>query len=176
MPRVVPSSWMPPCNMARLVLHWTAGAPVPSEMDREHYHVLIARTQELIRGDHSIADNVSTRDDDYAAHTRRLNTGSIGVALCGMMKAREMPFDPGPYPLTRAQWNHCLFVCADLCEAYGILPTPLTLLTHAEVEPHLGVVQRGKWDITKLPFDRGIWSSMTPGEELRARVKLLLDR
>jgi N-acetyl-anhydromuramyl-L-alanine amidase AmpD len=174
MSRIVPAAWMPECKMARLVLHWTAGGPEPSEMDRAHYHFLVSRRGRLIRGEHSIKDNVNAADDDYAAHTRRLNTGSIGVALCGMQGARERPFKPGPYPLTKGQWNNALLLCADLCERYGIVPNPRGLLMHSEVEKVLGVDQLAKWDVDVLTFDRGKWAGTTPGAELRARVAHIL--
>jgi hypothetical protein len=47
---------------------------------KEHYHFIIEGDGTVIKGDHDISDNVSTADDDYAAHTRACNTGSIGVS------------------------------------------------------------------------------------------------
>jgi hypothetical protein len=40
---------------------------------------------------------------------------------------------------------------ASLCIAYDIPVTRWSVLTHAEVQPTLGIVQRWKWDITILP-------------------------
>jgi hypothetical protein len=174
MSRIVPAAWMPDCTMARIIVHWTAGGPEPSDMDRSHYHLLVTRGGRLVRGDHDISDNVTTRDDDYAAHTRGCNTGSIGVALCGMAGAVEKPFSAGPYPLTKGQWNNALLACADLCERYGIVPNPRGLLMHCEVGEVLGIEQRGKWDVSVLTFDRGKWSGTTPGAELRARVAQIM--
>lgn len=165
----------PKRGMKRLVVHWTAGAGFPSPEDAEAYHLLIDRVGLPHRGDHAITDNLSTADDDYAAHTRGLNTGAIGLALCGMAGANEKPFAPGRYPLTAPQWNNALLAAADLCERYGITPSRQSLLMHCEVEPFLGVEQRGKWDVSVLCFDRGRWSDWSPGEEMRARVKLLLE-
>lgn len=162
--------------MKRLVMHWTGGGPHPSDADVEHYHIIVDRKGVLSRGRHSISDNVFTGDDDYAAHTRRCNTGSIGLALCGMGDARERPFKPGPYPLTRQQWNKGIIAAANLCRRYRIEPNPKTLLMHCEVERVFGIDQTGRWDISRLVFDRNIWSDMTPGDEMRARVKILLQQ
>jgi hypothetical protein len=162
--------------MSRLVIHWTAGAGAPSAEDLESYHILIDRVGLPHRGDHSIRDNLNTIDDDYAAHTRALNTGSIGLALCGMAGANRAPFAPGRFPLTRPQWNNALLAAADLCERYGIAPERNTLLMHCEVPQALGVAQRGKWDVTVRTWaGPPEYASLTPGEELRVRVKKLLE-
>lgn len=174
MSRLVPLEWLPECEMKRIVCHWSAGGPSPSEMDKEHYHLLLARTGKVIRGEHSILDNVSAGDNDYAAHTRGCNTGSIGVALCGMQDAVQRPFAAGPYPLTKGQWNNAIIVCAELCERYRITPNPKGLLMHCEVPEQMGIPQPGKWDVSVLPFDRGKWAGTTPGAELRARVARIL--
>jgi len=173
MSRLVPASWMNG-SPRRIIVHWTAGGPAPSAVDVEHYHILVHSTGRLTRGEHAIADNDSCADDDYAAHTRGCNTGAVGVALCGMAGAVRKPFRAGPYPLTRPQWNSCLLVLADLCRRYALSPEPGVVLMHCEVEAQLGRPQAGKWDIERLPFDRGDWAGMSPGEELRARVALLL--
>ncbi len=158
----------------RLIVHWTGGGNYPSAVDAEHYHVMVDRVGGLHRGEHSIADNVATDDDDYAAHTRALNRGSIGLALCGMADASAAPFAPGPFPLKQAQWNAALWAAADLCRHYRIPADERHLLMHCEVGRFLGVAQRGKWDVSRLPFNRGAWERLTPGEELRMRVGLLL--
>lgn len=161
-------------QLTRIIVHWTAGGPEPSALDHEHYHFLVSRRGRISRGEHEVTDNIATYDDDYAAHTRKANTGSIGVALCGMRGAKQNPFTPGPYPLTAGQWNNAILVCADLCEFYGIVPNPWYLLMHCEVEPFLGIAQNGKWDISVLPFDRGKWTNTAPGAELRSRVAQIL--
>lgn len=166
---MVPQDWMPVCAMQRIIFHWTAGAHTASEYDREHYHILINGDGKLVRGTLPISANVSTSDGQYAAHTKNCNTGSIGVALAAMANAVENPFDPGPYPITRAQWNALVAVLADLCEAYGIPVTPETVLSHAEVQDTLDIAQSGKWDISFPP--------LTPrevGDAMRERVQKLL--
>jgi N-acetylmuramoyl-L-alanine amidase len=176
MAQIIPESWMPDCDgkIKRLIVHWTAGGRAPSEVDREHYHVLISSDGKPHRGDRSIRDNMDCTDDVYAAHTAGCNTGSIGLACCGMAGAVRRPFKPGPYPITKTAWQACLFAAADLCRAYDIPADKKHLLMHCEVEAYLSCKQSGKWDIECLPFDRGDWSSVSPGEELRRRVAALL--
>jgi hypothetical protein len=174
MPLILPADWMPAGPMQRLIIHWTAGAGFPSPEDGEFYNVLLDRIGRAHLGDHLLTDNLSTADGDYAAHTRGLNTGSIGLALCGMAGASRNPFAPGRYPLTPVQWNNALIAAADLCRRYKLPPDEKHLLMHCEVERVYGIQQRGKWDISVRSWEPGKWVAVTPGEELRARVKLLL--
>ncbi len=154
--RIVPESWMPTCGMKRVITHWTAGGHHASSNDKEHYHILIEADGQLVRGDHTIADNVSTGDGDYAAHTKGCNTGSIGVSLCCMLNAMEHPLKPGPFPMTQKQWETMVIVVADLCDRYDIEVTPKTVLGHGEVTENLGIVQNGKWDPMVLPWNPGL--------------------
>jgi hypothetical protein len=175
MGKYLPDAWLPAVSMRRCIVHWTAGAGFASSEDLEAYHLLIDRVGHPHLGDHSIADNLRTTDGDYAPHTRGFNAGSIGIALCGMAGANEKPFAPGKYPLTAAQWNSLIFACADLCRRYKLDPVEAELLMHCEVERVHGVRQFGKWDISIRTWDcPQRWRKMTPGEELRARVKILL--
>lgn len=102
---IVSSDWMPSCSMKRIIVHWTAGQHRASETDRKHYHILVESDGGLVRGTHSIEDNVPTTDQRYAAHTLGFNTGSIGVSACCMASAVERPFEAGNCPMTRKQWE-----------------------------------------------------------------------
>lgn len=164
---VVPNDWMPSARMKRIICHWSAGAYKASRIDREHYHIIIEADGNLVRGDHSIDDNLNTSDDDYAAHTRGCNTGSIGVSLACMAGATENPFSAGHFPMTKQQWDTMTSVCAELCRRYDIDPEPTTLLSHAEVQSTLGIAQRGKWDFTRLAFDPTTVGARECGEKLR---------
>jgi hypothetical protein len=144
-------------------------------VDLEHYHLLVSADGTLHRGEHPITDNISTADDDYAAHTRGCNTGAIGLAWCGMLDAEQSPLTFGPYPITQLAWNSGLIAAAELCRRYGIETSRRHLLMHCEVEPYLGVIQRGKWDVSVLQHDRGRWETVSPGEEMRRRVAMLLS-
>lgn len=157
-----------------IVVHWTAGSNKVSHIDKEHYHFIVDGNGIVVEGDHSVADNNNTSDDDYAAHTKGCNTGRIGVSMAGMMDARESPFSPGPFPLKRQQWDACMRLLARLVKQYGIKISPETLLSHAEVEKTLKVKQRGKWDIARLPFPPGLVGAKQVGDYMRSEVAKLV--
>lgn len=167
---IVPTAWMPNCSMKRIILHWTAGGHKASSLDKAHYHILIEDDGKLVRGTHSIKDNVSTADNNYAAHTRKRNTGSIGISVCCMAGAKESPFDAGASPMTQKQWETMAQVASELCDFYDIPVTPQTVLGHGEVEANLREPQNGKWDPMILPFDRTL-SKTQVGDKFRSLVK-----
>jgi N-acetyl-anhydromuramyl-L-alanine amidase AmpD len=169
----VPAEWMPDCKMDRIICHWTAGPYTASDHDQECYHILIEGNGKLVRGEHTIDDNVNTGDDDYAAHTRRCNTGSIGISVCCMANANEAPFRAGPCPMTRQQWEFLAQVAAQLAKRYNIPVTPKTVLGHGEVQQILGIPQLQKWDPMVLPWDTSV-SKQDVGNRFRARVSQLL--
>lgn len=153
MPRLVPSKWLDSSPMHSVFFHWTAGAYRASELDKEHYHIIVEGDGRLVRGDHTIADNTQVGDNDYAAHTGRHNTKAIGVAVACMRGAVERPFRPGPSPMTQKQWDAMLVVGADLVEHYGIKIEPKSCCGHGRVYAHHGQKNyTGKWDPLKLPW------------------------
>lgn len=163
--------------MDRIVIHWTAGTHRANATDRRHYHYIVEGDGTVVAGDHPPEANargplVSGR---YAAHTASLNTGSVGVALAAMHGARERPFDPGRHPITQAQIEALARLCADLCRRYDIPVTRRTVLTHAEVQPTLGVRQVAKWDVTWLPGMAGVGDPIKVGDMLRQRIAEELD-
>lgn len=157
-------------SLTRIIWHWTAGGRKVSEADREHYHYIVAGNGTVEPGDHSPADNLHTSDGRYAAHTRGCNTGSIGVAVAGMMDARERPFSPGPWPMTEKQIEVLVGLTASLIREHGIKLSPTTVLSHAEVQPVLSITQRGKWDISWLPGMNAPGDPVGVGNILRGRV------
>ncbi|RJG40872.1 peptidoglycan recognition family protein [Mesorhizobium sp. DCY119] len=171
---VVPSDWMPWAEMQRIVVHWTAGSNTASVLDKEHYHILIEGSGKVVRGKPSIDLNQAPVKKGYAAHTLNCNSGSIGVSLCGMAGAVESPFSAGNSPITRAQWEALPNVLADLCRRYSIPVTPSTVLSHAEVQATLGITQRGKWDIARLPFEPSVKGAKAVGDLFRAATKIRL--
>lgn len=170
----IPASWLPAATMKRVILHWTGGAHTASALDRAHYHFILEDDGNAVRGDRSIKDNEAPIRGNYAAHTRACNTGSIGVSLACMNGATESPFQSGRYPMTEAQWDAMIDFVAGICRAYGIKPTPETVLSHAEVEGNLGIWQRGKWDYTRLSFDPSIKGARAIGDRIRAAVQARL--
>lgn len=156
--------------MSRVIVHWTAGGAIASTLDKEHYNFLVQQDLKVIEGKHTPGDNLVTGDGIYAAHTRGLNSGSIGVGMCGMRNAKEDPFVPGPSPITQDQFHVTCGLIAELCRKHGIPVTPQTVLTHAEVETNLGVKQHGKWDISVLPWDHDCRGSRAVGDHMREMV------
>ena len=138
-------------KLMRIIYHWTGGAHVVSRLDREHYHYIIDGSGVVHAGDHAPEANENTSDGAYAAHTLSCNSGSIGISVAAMACAVERPFDAGKYPVTGAQVTALGALIKALSQKYGIAITPATVLGHAEVEPTLGIKQRGKWDISWLP-------------------------
>ena len=110
-----------------------------------------------------------------ASHTLNANTGAIGVSICSMSGSVESPFSGGCYPLNEIQWNAMSAVVATLAKRYNIPVTRETVLTHAEVQPTLGIRQRNKWDINRLPFNQSLVGHYPVGDEMRRRVAVELD-
>lgn len=165
---VIPLAWLPHADMRGIVLHWTGGAYTPNKIDLAHYHLLIDGDGNVIKGDHSIKDNESSTDLDYAAHAGGYNTKQIGVALCGMNGANQGNSDNGPYPITEKQWQVAIAVLAELANFYAISNT--AIITHAEIWPRYKVGRSDKWDITRLPWNKSIKGADGVGSYLRDSV------
>jgi N-acetyl-anhydromuramyl-L-alanine amidase AmpD len=160
--------------MKRIIMHWTAGHNVVSDLDRDHYHFIVDGHGKVVQGRYNPEANEVISGGAYAAHTRACNTGSIGVAVAAMAGAVERPFDKGSAPITGPQLSAFTDLIADLAHTYGIQVTRKTILSHAEVQTTLGIWQRGKWDISWLP---GMTSPADPvviGDRLRAEVAVKL--
>jgi hypothetical protein len=167
----IPALWMPDAKMKRIHWHWTAGSYNASELDKEHYHMVIEGDEDVIKGDHSIKDNEVIRGEGmYAAHTLNANTGAIGLSVCCMAGAIESPYNAGKYPFMRSQLMQLVNITAQLCARYKIPVSRTTTLSHAEVQPTLGIQQRGKWDYTRLPFEPSIVGAIPVGDYIRKLV------
>lgn len=131
--------------MDRIIIHWTGGTNQPSNADYEHYHYIINKDGIMIEGKYTPEDNIDCTDKKYAQHTKLGNTGSIGIAVCGM---KDYPNTK--YPLTQIQCEKLFFECARLCKKYNIPVTPDTVLTHYEFNKKHNI-KTGKIDIIYLP-------------------------
>ena len=160
------SARLPSCEMARVILHWTAGAHTASANDKEHYHVLVEGDGTVVYGTHPIDANARPAREPRASHTRDLNTGSIGVAVCCMKDAKEQPFSPGPFPMTIQEWQVAAEVVAELCAKYNIAVTPRTVLAHGDVQATLKVPQLQKWDPLVLP-----WTPLVPRQQVMEQFR-----
>lgn len=157
--------------MKRVIMHWTAGADGIISLERDHYHILISRDGSTFDGTHPISANVPPLvSGQYAAHTLNCNSYSIGVALDAMAGAVQSPFNPGRYPITSVQVEAMIDVVANLCNGYAIPIARETVLTHAEVQPTLGIAQKWKWDITWLPGMNKPGDPVEVGDSLRSRI------
>ena len=76
-------------KIKRIIIYWTAGGWFPNATDKEHYHFLIDKNGKTINGKHKVEDNINCNDGKYAAHCGGGNTGSIGVAMCGMLNFKN---------------------------------------------------------------------------------------
>ena len=168
---IIPAIWMPDANMKRIIWHWTAGSYNASETDKEHYHMLVEGDEDVIKGEFSIKANERIMGEGtYAAHTLGTNTGSIGLSVCCMAGATESPYNPGKYPFKREQLLQLVNITAQLCARYKIPVGRTTTLSHAEVQPTLGIQQRGKWDYSRLPFEPSIVGAVAVGDYIRKLV------
>ena len=156
--------------MKGIVFHWTAGGPKASSLDRSHYHFLVQQDGTIVAGQFPPEANLAPVSGKYAAHTLSANTGRIGVALCGMMGAVERPFNAGSAPINWPQINALCGLLADLCRRYSIPVTRQAVLSHAEVQPTLGIIQRGKWDVAWLPGMPRPADPVAVGDTLRAKI------
>lgn len=157
--------------LKRIVMHWSAGGHKASELDRKHYHEIVEGDGTRVEGDKLPEANNDTSDGHYAAHTRALNTGSIGLSMAAMSGAEERPFKSGRFPITEKQLDSFCGMVAEYANTYGIDVRRDTVLTHAEVQPTLGVRQNGKWDICWLPDMSKPGDPVEVGDRLRDMVQ-----
>jgi N-acetyl-anhydromuramyl-L-alanine amidase AmpD len=134
-------------KLYRIIIHWTAGTNQPNNTDFEHYHFLINGDGILFNGKYTPKDNINCNDGKYAQHTGHGNTGSIGIAVCGMYGFNEKTLKTR-YPLRQIQCEKLFFECARLCKKYNIPVENVT--THYEFNlKH--EIKTGKIDIVYLP-------------------------
>jgi len=159
-------------KMKRIIMHWTAGSDGANGVEKDAYHIIVGRDGAVTLGDDPILSNIPPlREGRYAAHTRGLNSYSIGIAMDCMAGATERPFYAGTSPMTEEQVTAFCRECARLARDYKIAVTPETILTHAEVQGTLGVPQKQKWDITWLPGMARPDNPITVGNILRKRIE-----
>ena len=137
--------------MKRIIIHWTGGRYSPNLTDLEHYHFLIDGDGKVIRGKFKPEDNLDCSDNIYAAHTGGGNTGSVGVALCGMSGFKSK-YNQGLFPITKKQCGVLFKLVSDLALKYSITINQNTVLTHYEFGlKHPATTSFGKIDIIFLP-------------------------
>ncbi len=158
-------------GIVRIIMHWTGGGHRASALDRRHYHWLVEGSGQIVQGDTPEEENISTTDRIYAGHTLALNTGSLGIAVCAMHGARKRPFFAGSAPITEPQVKAFCMLAGRLARKWNVPVKRHTVLTHAEVQPTLGIRQRGKWDIAWLPGMNEPADPVMIGDKLRAEIR-----
>lgn len=137
--------------MKRIIIHWTAGGYYPTEYEKEHYHFLIDKDGIIYNGKFRPEDNEICKLGKYAAHTGGGNTGSIGVAICGMAGFINK-LSVGKYPILKKQFEKTMEFCANLVKKYNLEVTPQSVLTHYEFGiKNPKTSSAGKIDIIYLP-------------------------
>lgn len=154
-------------GLTRIHWHWTAGWNKANSTDKKAYHTLFEGDGFILR---------MWPYEVVLAHTANANTGAIALSLCGMHDAVERPWRPGTAPITPAQVGALARESAALCREYDIPVSPWSTLSHAEIQPTLGIAQRLKWDITWLPGMSGPGDPIGTGDRLRELVRRELSR
>lgn len=152
-------------------MHWTGGQHAVSENNIEHYHEIVSGDGVRVLGKCCAEDNLDLTTNAFAAHTRNLNAGSVGLAMACMLGAVEAPFEIGDFGMTDRQLDVFCKMVAEYCLRYRIPVTEWTVLSHAEVQPTLDVKQTGKWDITVLPGMSYVGDPVAIGDILRDHIR-----
>ena len=102
----------------------------------------------IFEGKFKPENNLRCVKGHYAAHTGGGNTGSIGIAMCGMYGFKNKNCQ-GAYPITAKQFEAAMEYCAKLAIKYRIPIAPETVMTHYEFgKKHPETTSAGKIDIT----------------------------
>lgn len=137
--------------MKRIILHWTAGNNYPSSTDLERYHYLVDNLGVTHNGKFKPEANLNCKDGKYAQHCGGGNTGSIGIALCGMKDFKHKN-NMGVSPISKIQFEHAMKLVAKICIKYNITIAPDTVMTHYEFgKSHPKSSSYGKIDVTFVP-------------------------
>lgn len=154
-------------GLHRIHWHWTAGAYGAIALERRAYNGLVDTHGNRVDGDFRFEAQARYQVGRAASHTLNANTGAIGLACDAMAGAKEVPFEVGLAPLTMDMvWELCEWT-AELCAAYDIPVSKTSTLSHAEIQPTLGIRQNSKWDITWLPGMKKPDDPILVGDRLR---------
>lgn len=162
-------------KLERIIIHWTAGTYIPNDVDRSHYHFLITGAGKIENGKFKPEDNLNCKDGKYAEHTGGGNTGSIGIAFCGMLGFKNKD-NVGSFPLQQIQLEAGYKFIAELCKKYKIPITPQSIMTHMEFGlAHPKTTSSGKIDICFIPYNPSL-HPMQIGNYIRGKVNWYKDK
>lgn len=161
-------------KIKRIIIHHTAGTYKANSTDLEAYHYVVEGNGTIVKGKHSIEDNIDCTDGNYAAHTLKGNTGSIGVAMACNKGFNKHCMNACSFPITNLQYKSMIDLCASLMLKYNIDINQIW--THYEWDK-VHKINQGKVDIIYLPM----YNTLKPEDILRrikadilkARCKLL---
>ncbi len=156
-----------------VVFHWTAGANGLIALERKAYNFLVDTAGNLYDGNATIAAQVmyDWRKGVGASHTRNMNSGWVGISQDAMAGAKQTnPITWGSHPITWKGIDAMLEKTMEICEEYNVPVSRWTTLSHAEVQPTLGVRQKWKWDYAVLPGDTKSRDPVEVGDVLRKRM------
>lgn len=159
----------------RVHWHWTASTYNVSWDVRKHYNgVFDHEGNEYDGGAPAQQQAFYMPGRVGVSHTYRANTGAIGLSVAAMSGASanwgSRTVNPGKYPMTWEGIDAMLERTARYCRQFGIIPSPWTTITHAEVQTNIGIRQRGKWDIRCFPDSNVLHGEKAAGDILRARM------
>jgi hypothetical protein len=159
-----------------IIWHWSAGSYTVTQKALSHYndgHDHLGNSYDGgARAEHQA--NYDWRKDIGVSHSKNANTGRIGQAVIAMGNAEGWPLNVGDYPMTWAGIDAMLMRSIDYHHQFDIPITPWSTLSHAEIQPTLGIKQNGKWDIRWLPDDAQVTDAREAGDILRARMRGML--
>lgn len=158
-------------KLKRIIVHWTGGSYNVNMDILNSYHYAITDVGRVMPCNHRPEDNLNCNDGNYAAHTGGGNTGSIGVAMCGMYVPKGVNIKNTQYPLTKKQCESCFKFVAELADKYKIQINPDTVMTHYEFGlKNPKTSSAGKIDIIYLPAYPSLKQSEI-GDFIRNKVR-----
>lgn len=156
--------------MKRIIIHWTAGGYFPTDYEKLHYHYLVDKNGIVYDGKFRPEDNEVCKVNKYAAHTGGGNTGSIGIAICGMAGFKSKN-SVGRYPITKKQFESTMELCAKIAQKYNIEINPQNVMTHYEFGlKNPKTTSAGKIDIVYLPPYSWV-EKIEIGSFIRSKIK-----
>ena len=146
--------------MKRIIIHWTAGVYSPNSHELNCYH----------NGKFKPESNEICRFGQYAAHTGGGNTGSIGVAMCGMLGFCHRN-NVGKYPIKAKQFEATMKLCSDLAKKYNIPIKSSNIMTHYEFgRKNPRTTSAGKIDLIYIPSYPWV-AELDVGSFIRTKIK-----
>lgn len=158
-------------GLSRVKWHWTAGAYGVIGLETRAYNGIIGPDGGFVAGDFPMQAQASYAVGRAASHTLNCNSHAIGLSMDCMAGAKERPFNVGSSPMTWAQVYGLVVNTAIICQSFWIPVTRWSVLSHAEVQPTLGIKQRNKWDVTWLPDMDKPGDPVAVGDRLRQMVR-----